>query len=149
MAFIKKIRRIWQGREKWTVMTVTQDKPVSTMELCRYIADATTASKGDVYNVLLALPQVMELYMKNGRSVKLDGIGTFSYKVAASMTDSEADAGESLIRQVRVLFAPERTVTTVGKRRIVRRALVPDDLTWEIYDKPSRRKPATPDAPQA
>ena len=54
------------------------------------------------------------------------------------MVDKEADAGESLIRDVRVQFTPERTVTAVGKQRITRRALIPDNLTWEIYDKPSK-----------
>jgi predicted histone-like DNA-binding protein len=142
MAFIKKIRRKWQNQQKWTVTTVTQDKPVSTKELCQYIADSTTAAPGDVYNVLLSLPKVMELYLKNGRSVKLEGIGTFLYKVSAAMVDSEEDANESLIREVRVQFTPERTVTAVGKQRIVRRALIPDSLTWEIYDKPSKKKPS-------
>ena len=145
MAFIKKIRRKWQNQQKWTVTTVTQDKPVSTKELCEYIADSTTAAPGDVYNVLLSLPKVMELYLKNGRSVKLEGIGTFLYKVSAAMVDSEEDANESLIREVRVQFTPERTVTAVGKQRIVRRALIPDSLTWEIYDKPS--KPRTTPTP--
>lgn len=142
MAFIKKIKRKWQGREKWSVTTVTQGTPVSTKELCQYIADSSTASASDVYATLLALPKIMELNMKNGRSVKLEGIGTFRYKVSAAMVDKEADADESLIRDVRVQFTPERTVTAVGKQRIVRRALIPDSLTWEIYDKPSRNKPA-------
>ena len=56
MAFIKKIKRKWQGQEKWTVTTVTQGNPVSTKELCEYIADSTTASASDVMAVLLALP---------------------------------------------------------------------------------------------
>ncbi|MCR5424305.1 MAG: HU family DNA-binding protein [Bacteroidales bacterium] len=142
MAFIKKVKHNWQGQEKWTVMTVTQGAPVSTKELCQYIADSSTASAGDVYNVLLSLPRVMELYLKNGRSVKLDGIGTFRYKVAAAMADTPEEAGESLIRSIRVQFNPERSATTVGKQRTVRRALIPDNLTWEIYDKPS--KPSTP-----
>ena len=138
MAFIKKIKRKWQGREKWSVTAVTQGTPVSTKELCQYIADSSTASASDVYATLLALPKIMELNMKNGRSVKLEGIGTFRYKVSAAMVDKEADAGESLIRDVRVQFTPERTVTAVGKQRITRRALIPDNLTWEIYDKPSK-----------
>lgn len=142
MAFIKKIRRKWQNQQKWTVTAVTQDKPVSTDELCKYIADATTASKGDVYNVLMSLPKIMELFMKNGRSVKLEDIGTFRYTVSAGMVDNEEEADESLIRDVKVRFTPERTVTAVGKQRIVRRALIPDSLTWEIYDKPSKKKPS-------
>ena len=140
MAFIKKIKRKWQGKEKWSVTAVTQGSPVSTKELCEYIADSTTASASDVMAVLLSLPKIMELRMKDGRSVKLEGIGTFRYKVSAAMVDKEADAGESLIRDVRVQFTPERTVTAVGKQRITRRALIPDNLTWEIYDKPSRGK---------
>ena len=142
MAFIKKIRRKWQNQQKWTVTAVTQDKPVSTDELCKYIADSTTASKGDVYNVLMSLPKIMELFMKNGRSVKLEDIGTFRYTVSAALTDNEADATEALIRDVKVRFTPERTVTAVGKQRVVRRALIPDNLTWEIYDKPSKKKPS-------
>ena len=138
MAFIKKQKRKLNNVEKWTVGAVTAGKPVSTDELCDYIADSTTASKGDVYNVLMSLPKVMALFMKNGRSVKLEGIGTFRYKVSAAMVDKEAEAGESLIRDVRVQFTPERTVTAVGKQRITRRALIPDNLTWEIYDKPSK-----------
>ena len=146
MAFIKKIKRKWQGQEKWTVTTVTQGSPVSTKELCQYIADSTTASASDVMAVLLSLPKVMELYLKNGRSVKLEGIGTFRYKVSAEMVDKESEAGESLIRDVRVQFTPERTVTAVGKQRITRRALIPDSLTWEVYDKPSKpRTTPTPD----
>lgn len=142
MAFIKKIKRKWQGQEKWTVTTVTQGSPVSTKELCQYIADSTTASASDVMAVLLSLPKVMELYLKNGRSVKLEGIGTYRYKVSAGMVDSQDDATESLIRDIRVQFTPERTVTAVGKQRITRRALIPDNLTWEIYDKPSKKKPS-------
>ena len=142
MAFIKKIRRKWQNQQKWTVTAVTQDKPVSTDELCKYIADSTTASASDVMAVLLSLPKVMELYLKNGRSVKLEDIGTFRYTVTAGMVDNEEDASEELIRDVKVQFTPERTVTAVGKQRIVRRALIPDSLTWEIYDKPSKKKPS-------
>lgn len=126
--------------------TVTQGSPVSTKELCQYIADSTTASASDVMAVLLSLPKVMELYLKNGRSVKLEGIGTYRYKVSAGMVDNKDDAGESLIRDIRVQFTPERTVTAVGKQRITRRALIPDNLTWEIYDKPSKpRTTPTPD----
>jgi len=94
--------------------------------------------------VLLALPKIMELNMKNGRAVKLEGIGTFRYKVSAGMVDDEKEAGESLIREIRVQFNPERKVMAVGTQRIVRRALIPDNLTWELYDKPSKSKPTSP-----
>lgn len=71
---------------------VTQGSPVSTKELCQYIADSSTASASDVYATLLALPKIMELNMKNGRSVKLEGIGTFRYKVSAATAATRLDA---------------------------------------------------------
>ncbi|MCR5424994.1 MAG: DNA-binding protein [Bacteroidales bacterium] len=151
MAFIKKMKRKLNGVEKWTVGAVTAGKPVTTEELCKYIADSTTASASDVMAVLLSLPKVMELYLKNGRSVKLEDIGTFRYTVTAGLVDNEVDATEALIRDVKVRFTPERTATAVGKQRIVHRALIADNLTWEIYDKPSKKKPTTgsdtPDTP--
>ena len=77
---------------------MTQGQPVSTKELYEYIADSTTASAADVMAVLLSLPKIMELNMKNGRSVKLEGIGTFRYKVSAAMVDKEVDAPLSKTR---------------------------------------------------
>lgn len=47
MAFIKRVKRKWQKQDKWTVTTVTQGTPVSTKELCEYIADSTTASASE------------------------------------------------------------------------------------------------------
>lgn len=52
---------------------VTQGSPVSTKELCQYITDSSTASASDVYATLLALPKIMELNMKNGRSTGGNG----------------------------------------------------------------------------
>lgn len=74
---------------------MTQGSPVSTKELCEYIADSTTASASDVMSVLLALPKIMTLRMKDGRSIKLEAIGTFRYKVSAEMVDKEAEAGDT------------------------------------------------------
>ena len=47
-----------------------------------------------------------------------ENLGTFRYKVSAEMVDKEAEAGESLIRDVRVQFTPKRTVTALGKSRV-------------------------------
>ena len=77
---------------------MTQGQPVSTKELCEYIADSTTASAAGVMAVLLALPKIMTLRMKDGRSIKLEGIGTFRYKVGAAMVDKEVDAPLSKTR---------------------------------------------------
>ena len=54
---------------------MTQGSPVSTKELCEYIADSTRASASDVMAVLLALPKIITLRMKDGRSIKLEGEG--------------------------------------------------------------------------
>ncbi len=71
---------------------------MSTNEQCEYIVDSTTASSLGVNAVLLTLPKIMTLRMKDGRSIKLEGIGTFRYKVSAAMVDKEVDAPLSKTR---------------------------------------------------
>ena len=71
---------------------------MSTNEQCEYIVDSTTASSLGENAVLLVLPKIMTLRMKDGRSIKLEGIGTFRYKVSAAMVDKEVDAPLSKTR---------------------------------------------------
>ena len=46
----------------------------------------------------MSLRKIMELNMKNGRSVNLEGFGVFRYKVSAALVDKEVDAPLSKTR---------------------------------------------------
>ena len=69
---------------RWYPKSVLVGSPVSTEQLCKRIAAESTASPADVRAVLTALAPIMADYMAQGRSVKLDGIGTFYFTAVAA-----------------------------------------------------------------
>ena len=125
---------------RWYPKSVLVGSPVSTEQLCKRIAAESTASPADVRAVLTALAPIMADYMAQGRSVKLDGIGTFYFTAVAAKggvaTEKEVTANQ--ITGVRVRFIPETrfqgggTRATGGGRRAVR-GLTDVDIEWEEW----------------
>ena len=74
MAFWKRIQM--KINKKWYPKSVLVGSPVSTEQLCKRIGAESTVSPADVRAVLTALAPIMADYMSQGRSVKLDGIGS-------------------------------------------------------------------------
>ena len=90
---------------------VTVGKPVTTKEVADRLAQISTVSRADVYAVLMDLAGVLADYMAQGRSVKIDSLGTFYYTITASGNgvDSADKVNASQITGVRVRFIPEAT----------------------------------------
>lgn len=90
--------------------------------------------------VLTALAPIMADYMAQGRSVKLDGIGTFYFTAVAAKggVATEKEVTVNQITGVRVRFIPETrfqgggTRATGGGRRAVR-GLTDVDIEWEEW----------------
>ena len=72
--------------------------------------------------------------MKEGHSVKLDGVGTFYYTADTSKqgVDTPEEVSAKQINGVRVRFLPEYARTSSGK--VSTRALVDDDIQWLDID---------------
>ena len=140
MAFFKKVQKKINGL--WYPQSVTVGKPVSTDEVARRLAAESTVSPADTYAVLKALGGVLGDFMANGRTVKLEGIGTFYY--TASAAGNGMDAPEKVtaaqITDIRVRFIPEKR--TNSNHQITSRALVSDNIFWEEW-----RGKETPDTP--
>lgn len=58
--------------------------PITTEQVAKRVAAESTVSPADVRAVLTALGGVMGDYMAQGRSVKLDGIGSFYFTAATN-----------------------------------------------------------------
>lgn len=131
MAFYKKTQKNINGL--WYPQAVTVGKPVTTDEVSDRLAHISTVSRADVYAVLKELGGVMSDYMANGRTVKLDGIGTFYYTVNSTKNGVETpeEVSASQINGVRVRFIPETTRTSSG--RVATRSLVADSIFWEEW----------------
>lgn len=128
MAFYKKVQK--KVNQKWYPQSVTVGKPVTTDEISRRLAEISTVSPADTYAVLKALGGVMGDYMAQGRSVKLEGLGSFYYTANASGqgVDSADEVSAKQITGVRVRFIPESK--RKGGDTTMTRTLVSDDIFW-------------------
>ena len=132
MAYFKK--RQLPSNLKWYPAAVTIGRPVTTDAIARKIAELSSLSTGDVKSVLDLLGGVMGDNMNNGRSVKLDGVGTFYYTIDAegNGVETEKEVSAQQINGTRVRFIPE--VTRGSNSEVTTRSLVGVDTFWELLD---------------
>ncbi len=115
---------------KWHPQAVTVGKPVATKEVADRLSQISTVSRADVYAVLMDLAGVLADYMSQGRSVKIDGLGTFYYTCISNGNgvDSADKVNATQIIGVRVRFIPEATKKSGS--RSMNRTLVSDNIFW-------------------
>ena len=84
-----------------------------TDEVADRLSKISTVSRADTYAVLKDLADVLSDYMAQGRTVKLEGLGTFYYTAAANGqgVDSPEKVTAAQITGVRIRFIPESTRT--------------------------------------
>lgn len=128
MAFYKK-----QFNERLGVyfpQAVTVGKPVETKEVAERLSQISTVSKSDVAAVLGDLPAVLADLMKQGKSVRLEGLGTFRLTLDTVGVENEADFDlQKQLKAVRVQFTPAKEGGTT-KGSTATRSLVPTGIEW-------------------
>ena len=82
MPFFKKEQKAINGL--WYPRTVTVGHPVEMDEVCKRIAEMSTASEADTKAVMTALGKVLGSLMNTGRTVHIEGLGSFYYGCVAS-----------------------------------------------------------------
>ena len=129
MAYYKKSQKKVNG--KWYPQGVTIGKPVQTKEVANRLADLSALSPGDCYSMLGNLGKVLGEYMNSGRTVKLDGVGTFYYTPDTSSqgVDMEEKVSAKQIKGTRVRFIPE--TTRGSSNQVTTRSLVSENTFWE------------------
>lgn len=133
MAFFKRIQKAINNL--WYPQSVTVGKPVTTREVADQLSIISTVTRGDTYAVIENLGIVLSNYMGQGRTVKIDGVGTFYY-TASSTKKGIATAKEvtaSQINGVRVRFIPE--VERNSGRQVTTRSMVNTNVFWEEWGK--------------
>ena len=114
-------------------MAVVVGKPIELRTVAERLAKISTVSLADVLAVLAEMPGVLADYMAQGKSVRLDGLGTFRYTLDTEGVEQEEDFdAQAQIKAVRVSFIPQRqgAVTKGGTQT---RALVPGNIEWLEY----------------
>ena len=133
MAFYKKTKMKVNG--KWYPKSVLVGSAITTEQVAKRVAAESTVSPADVRAVLTALGGVMGDYMAQGRSVKLDGVGSFYFTASTNKNGvaTEKEVTAKLINGVRVRFIPETRFRGNGKGRVSMRSLSDVDIDWEEW----------------
>ena len=131
MAFFKK--QYHKDAGVWYPQAVTVGNPVETKKIAERLAAISTVSKADVAAVLAELPGVMADYMSQGKSVRLDGLGTFRYTLDTKGVETEEEFDfQKQLKAVRVQFTPTRE-GAVTRGGTATRPLVPSDIEWQEW----------------
>ena len=134
MAFFKRIQK---KNNLWYPQSVTWGKAVSTREVADELAVISTVTRGDTYAVMENLGRVLSNFMGQGRTVKINGVGTFYYTANAAKNgvETEKEVNATQINGVRVRFIPE--VERSYSNQIVTRSMVNTRVVWEEWGKTS------------
>lgn len=126
MAYYKKIKL----NGKWYPRSVTVGKPVTITEVAERISAGCTVNPADISAVLLALGGVLGDFMTEGRTVKLEGMGTLYYTSNAegNGVSSPEEVSAKQIKGVRVRFVPQARLSS--SRKVLARALVRKNINW-------------------
>ena len=120
---------------KWYPKSVLVVSPATTEQVAKRLAAESTVSPADVRAVLTALGGVMGDFMAQGRSVKLDGVGSFYFTAVTNKNGvaTEKEVSANQISGVRVRFIPETRYRGGGKGRVSTRGLSDVDIEWEEW----------------
>lgn len=132
MAFYKK--QFNKEKGVYYPQAIVVGKPVETKEVAERLAQISTVSKSDVNAVLGDIAGVLADFMRQGKSVHIDNLGTFRYTLDTQGVKNEADFDfNKQLKAVRVQFNPERegAVTRGGTQT---RSLVPTGIEWLPMD---------------
>ena len=118
---------------KWYPRSVTQGKPVSTKTIAKKLAQISTVSEADARAVLSMLGEVMADHLAAGRSVKLDGLGSFRLAGYTGKDIKAVDSPEQVTSKmfagVRMRFIPEGERNASGT---LTKAMLNGDITWTL-----------------
>lgn len=96
-----------QKREekKWYANAVNQGT-VSQREIAKNIADKSSLTVGDIANVIENLLEEMPKALVQGKSVHLEGLGTFRLSLSSEGADTEQGFTVGMIKGAKIIFTP-------------------------------------------
>lgn len=100
-----------EGEKLFYPVLVKMGKTVDTQKIGELIAQKASLTPGDVHNVVRNLMEVMREQLLNSRSVRLDGLGTFTMisRAGGKGVAAKKEVNPDQIRGLRCQFTPEYT----------------------------------------
>lgn len=112
-----------EGVKTWHLSLKKVGKVVDTQLLAESIAEKSSLTPGDVQNVIRNLMSTMRMHLLNSRTVRLNGLGTFTMKARTrgKGTVKAEDVNPNQVTALRCQFTPEYTRDAGGN---ITRALI-------------------------
>lgn len=104
------------GNKLWRPEIVRTGRTVDIKKLSKAICAATTLTPADVAAVLYSLPRAMDIYLREGHTVRLDWLGTFTVygRSRGRGVLTKEEVHPSQFSSLVVKFTPEYTLSAVG-----------------------------------
>ncbi len=74
--------------------------------LSAQISDGSTVRQADVYAVIISLVNAIQGELREGRTVRLGKLGSFSLTLSSNGIETEEEVGASLIKNVKIRYRP-------------------------------------------
>ena len=84
--------------------------------LAKIISDSSTASRADVYLVLIGLVDAISQELEDGRSVHLGKLGSLSLSISSVGADTASEVTAFSIKKARLIFRPGPEIRNLLKK---------------------------------
>ena len=100
-----------EGAKLWHLSLKKVGRAIDCQMLAESIAEKSSLTPGDVHNVIRNLMTTMRMHLLNSRTVRLDGLGTFTMKARTrgKGVEAEKDVNPNQVTALRCQFTPEYT----------------------------------------
>jgi predicted histone-like DNA-binding protein len=89
---------------------LTGRRQTDIREVCKILSDSSTVTAGDIRGVLEGLIRLIPDLLMEGRTVKLDGFGTFRIHASAKGQDAPEKVTGRDVTSVKMSFLPDKEI---------------------------------------
>lgn len=106
------------GNQLWRPEIVRTGNTIDIATLSKLISTATTLTQSDIAAVLYSLPEFMNIYLREGHTVRLNGLGTYTVygRTKGKGVINKEDVRPSQFGSLVLKFTPEYKVSVGGTR---------------------------------
>jgi len=108
------------GTKKWYA-TVANDGELTVDDITKQIEKFSALSEADIRGVIIALENVIQDSLANGKIIRLDKLGSFYPSLSSSGAATEEEFDVSFIRGARVNYRPGKRISNALKTAVFKK----------------------------
>lgn len=101
-----------RSEKKWYANAVNTGQ-VGQKQIAQNIANKSSLTIGDIGNTIQNLLEELPKELAEGKSVVLEGLGTFRLSLSSEGATSEKEFNASMIKTPKIIFTPSREIKKI------------------------------------